>query len=113
MNRRIKSALLGVIALCASQASFAVLGTAVGNVNYVYVYGDGRVLVNGFTFSGATCTQNGSFWIDGDHPHIARILALVLSAKASGTQLTVSAKIDNCWYPQITADSTTFVVMDP
>lgn len=98
-----------------SQAASALTGSASSTVKYVYTYGDGRVLVTGtgFTFAGATCMNSGGFWIDGAHPHLQRILALVLTAKASGLTLTVNAKIDNCWYPEIVNDTSTYVIVGP
>lgn len=82
-----------------------------GTVQSMRTYGDGRVLVTGFTFSTSTC-NNGSFWIPGDHPKLERLLATILTAKASGASLTVVAKTDNCWLPEITIDSSTFVLIN-
>jgi hypothetical protein len=95
-----------------SVQALALTGSASGVIQDVRVYGDGRVLVTGFTFSGATC-NNGSFWIPGDHPNIARLLSAILAAKASGATLTVSAKIDCSWFPEITQDSSTVVIVNP
>lgn len=81
-------------------------------IQSVRTYGDGRVLVTGFTFSGVTC-NNGSFWIPGDHPSLARLLATILAAKASGATITVVAKTDCTWFPEITQDSSTVIILNP
>jgi hypothetical protein len=85
--------------------------SATGTVQSIRTYGDGRVLVTGFSFPGATC-NNGSFWIPGDHPKLSAFLASLLSAKAMGLTITVVAKIDNCWFPEITNDSTTLIIVN-
>ena len=36
----------------------AFAGSATGTVDQVYTYGDGRVLVTGFTFSNNNCSHN-------------------------------------------------------
>lgn len=110
--------LSGTLAAClglalASTSAVAEIGSAQGTIQHVYTYGDGRILVSGFNFSGASCTNNGGFVVYGSHPHFARLLSVVLSAKATGTTLAVTAKTDNCWYPEITADSTTYIVAFP
>jgi hypothetical protein len=107
---------IALFLLLGSQAASALTGSASSTVQYVYTYGDGRVLVTGpgFTFAGATCQNSGGgFWIDGAHPHLQRILALVLTAKTSGLTLIVNAKIDNCWYPEIVNDASTYVIIGP
>jgi hypothetical protein len=55
-------ALSGLLALPASQLSIAAVGSAAGTANHVYTYGDGRVLVTGLTFAGATCSNIAGFW---------------------------------------------------
>jgi hypothetical protein len=104
------SGLLLSLVLIGGQA-LAQTGSATGTVQDVRIYGDGRVLVTGFTFSGATC-NNGSFWIPGDHPNLARFLSAVLAAKASGVTITVVAKIDCSWFPEIIQDSSTVVIVN-
>jgi hypothetical protein len=86
-------------------------GTSEGKIANVYTYGDGRVLVTGLSFSGATCEANGGFWIPGTHPHLQRFLGLILAAQASGATISVVAKTDNCWYPEITADPSSYVIL--
>jgi hypothetical protein len=86
-------------------------GTSEGKITNVYTYGDGRVLVTGLTFSGATCDVNGGFWIPGTHPHLQRLLGLILSAQATGATVSVVAKTENCWYPEITADTSSYVIL--
>lgn len=88
--------------------------TAQGTVQYIYTYGDGTILVTGFNFSGAPCGNNGGFFIAGSHPNRSQILAQVLAAKAQGTTVEVAAHAaTGCWYPQITTDSSTYVVVYP
>jgi hypothetical protein len=88
--------------------------TAQGTVQYVYTYGDGTILVTGFNFSGAPCTNNGGFFIAGTHPNRSQILAQVLAAKAQGITLEVAAQAPTgCWYPQLTTDQSTYVVAYP
>lgn len=96
-----------------SATAFGATGSATGTIQYIYTYGDGTVLVTGLNFSGASCTNNGGFVNPGAHPSFARLLRVVLSATAAGTTLTVIAKTDNCWYPEITADPTTYIVAYP
>jgi hypothetical protein len=84
---------------------------ATGTVQSVRTYGDGRVLVTGFTFSTTTC-NNGSFWIPGDHPKLDRLLATILTAQTTGATITVLAKTDCSWFPEITTDSTTYVLLN-
>jgi hypothetical protein len=106
---------IALILLLGSQAASALTGSASGTIQYVYTYGDGRVLITGpgLTFAGSTCSHISGFWIDGAHPHLQRILALVLTAKTSGLTLIVNAKIDNCWYPEIVNDTSTYVILGP
>lgn len=96
--------------LFGAQAS-AVTEGATGTVQSVRTYGDGRVLVTGFSFNTTTC-NNGSFWIPGDHPKLERMLATILTAKATGATITVLAKTDCSWFPEITTDSTTYVLLN-
>ena len=92
-----------------AQSSFAATAKAEGKVGNVYVYGDGRVLVTGFTFPGASCNNNGGFWMRGNHPHLDRILSNILTAKATGTKVNVIAKINDCWYPELLNSSSTYL----
>jgi hypothetical protein len=98
-----------MFAVLVPHGAVAALGSSQGTVTNFTVYGDGRVLVSGFNFSGASCSGNGALVIYGNHPHLSRLLGVIVAAKASGTPLTVVAKTDNCWYPEITIDSTTYV----
>lgn len=97
--------------LCLSSLANATTGTAEGKITNVYTYGDGRVLVLGLTFGGTSCTTDGGFWIPWDHPALPRMLALILSAQASGATISVVAKTDNCWYPEITRDTNSYVIV--
>ena len=105
--------LLLIIFITITGQALAQTEAATGTVQSVQTYGDGRVLVPGFQFTAALCNNNGSFWIPGDHPHLEKLLSTILTAKATGQQLTVVAKTDNCWYPEITQESTTYIVLDP
>lgn len=75
LNRRIGSLAALVLAMTLSQTASAVVGSATGIPQYIYTYGDGRVLVTGFSFAGSTCANNGAFRIEGNHPYLQRILA--------------------------------------
>lgn len=111
-GRRYRAA-ISLVASCLlmalSTTASAVNGAATGTVGQIYTYGDGRVLVTGFAFPDATCSNNGAFYIPGDHPHLERILAVVLTARATGARLSVTATIDNCWYPEIAQTFGNFV----
>ena len=115
MNTRIRIKTLASL-LAASLlplTASAVSGSATAVPQYIYTYGDGRVLVTGFSFTNTTCSNNGGFWIPGNHPYLSRYLALVISAKATGKQLQVVAKTDNCWYPEITTDTNSYIIEFP
>lgn len=101
------------ILLLLSDHSRAATGSAQGTVQNIYTYGDGMVLVTGFYFSSASCTNNGAFFIAGNHPHHAKLLAQILSAKAMGTTLQVIANIDSCWYPEMGTTAATYIVAFP
>ena len=111
MNSLVKVFTILLILLCFSGNAQAATAGATGTVKDIYTYGDGRILVSGFGYPNSNCNNKYGFWIPGNHPHLQRILSVILSAKATGASLTVVAKIDNCWYPEITADSSTYVIM--
>jgi hypothetical protein len=113
MRTKLTIALLAAAASLFSMSSLAALDSAQGTVQGMHTYGDGRVLVSGFNFSNATCSNNSGFVIYGSHPHFQRLLAIILTAKAMGPTLAVVAKSDNCWYPEITQDSTTYIYANP
>lgn len=113
MKRQIGVAVACVVGFLLSQGASAATSTATGTVTYLYSYGDGRILVSGFIFPNATCMNNGAFWIEGNHPSFARLLATILTAKATGAQVQVTAKSDTCWYPEITADASTYIIVFP
>lgn len=102
-----------VAILILSSTALAATGGGSGTIQYVYTYGDGSVLVTGFPFPGATCSNNNGFYVEASHPNFARLLATILAAKASGQSITVNAKIDNCWYPTITSDASTYIILGP
>lgn len=101
-----------ILCLFGGQAQ-AATGSAQGTVQYIYTYGDGMVLVTGFYFSTATCTNNGGFFIAGNHPNNAKLVAQILAAKAMGTTLQVIANVDNCWYPEIGTTAANYIVAFP
>lgn len=111
MKSRLLSILITAGLMALSGHANAATGSAEGKISYVYTYGDGRVLVTGLSFTNQTCSNNGGFWIPPAHPHLQRLLALVLSAQASGATITVVAKTDNCWYPEITQDTYSYVIV--
>lgn len=85
-----KFLLLASIVLCGcffAAPTMAALGSSQGTVQQTWTYGNAMMLVGGFNF--------------------------VLAAKASGAVLTVVAKTDNCWRPEITADSSTYIYSAP
>jgi hypothetical protein len=97
--------------LFAGANAFAVTATASGAVTSIYTYGDGSVLVTGINFPTGTCSHNSGVYIEGANPALSRLLATILTAKASGLSISVNAKVDGCWYPTITADSTTYIIL--
>lgn len=109
--RRVFVGAAGFLWWVGSNAALAATGSAQGVPQYVYTYGNGMMLVTGMSFSGATCSNNGGFVVAASHPHFSKIMALVLAARAQGAALQVVAKIDNCWYPEITEDLSTYIVM--
>lgn len=111
--RRILFCMVMLVCLSAGNGALAGTGSGQGVPQYVYTYGNGMMLVTGLTFSGATCNNNGGFVVAASHPQFSRIMALVLAARAQGAALQVVAKTDNCWYPEITEDASTYIVMLP
>lgn len=112
---KVKVIRLIVIALLilTNHSLYAATGSVTGVINKVVVYGDGKVLVTGtgLVFSGASCSNIGGFYIPGDHPNMQRLLSQILTAKAMGSELDVVAKTDNCWYPEITQNNSTYIVL--
>jgi len=106
-------ALWATLSLGVAGPALAQTGAATGIPQTILTYGNGMVLVTGLYFSAGTCSNNSGFVIYADHPYFARILSTVLTAKALGATLSVSAKIDSCWYPEITQDPSTYVSINP
>lgn len=75
---------------------------ATGKVTRLISYNSGTILVSGFTFPESTCNNNGAFFISGEHPHFDKLLSVILAAKAMQSEMSVVAKVDDCWYPEIT-----------
>ena len=111
-KQRFMALAFSICAAVFSQSASAAVGSASGTIQSLYTYGDGRILVRGLTFSTGTCSSNTGFTVAADHPNFARILATLLTARAMGLTITVVAKVDNCWYPEITTDSTTYVILE-
>lgn len=111
MKSRFLTILLSAGLMALSGLASATTGAAEGKILYVYTYGDGRVLATGLSFASHSCSNNGGFWIPPDHPQIQKLLALILAAQASGATVIVNAKTDNCWYPEITQDTLTYVIV--
>lgn len=112
MNRYLRVAcILATVTLLFSSPSWAAFGSVEGTVNRIYTYGSGKILVTGFTFPNATCSHNGAFWIPASHPELETWLSLILTAKATGVTVFVMASIDNCWYPEITTSSSSYMYL--
>lgn len=93
--------------MLASVLSNAETNSASGKIDRIYTYNNGQVLFTGFSFSGASCSNNGGFFIAGNHPHLEKYMSLLLAAKAMQSTVVVVAKVDNCWYPEITQSGET------
>lgn len=94
--------LTAIFVLGASFSAAAKTGVATGAVDTVVIYNSGMILVTGLTFENAECTNNGGFVIPQDHPQADTLLGVIHTAKATGRAITVQAKIDGCWYPEVT-----------
>lgn len=113
-----KSKFWSVLVLCFSMFAFAVsvfaqTGVGQGTIQQIYMYGNGSIVVSGIQFSGIGCSNSHGFLIGSDNPNFARLLAVILSARSMGATLIVSAKTDNCWYPEVTQDSMHYVLLQP
>ena len=93
-----------VLFLMALFSHFSISETAsvTGKVTNIYTYNTGTVLFQGFKFEGASCRNNGGFTIPASHPRIDQFISMLLTAKAMQLNVTVTAKIDDCWYPEMT-----------
>ena len=91
----------------ACSSAYAVTGTATGKIDRIYTYHNGNVLFGGLTFTDATCNNKSGFFIAGTHPHLEKYLSILLMAKATNSDVTVVAKVNDCWYPQITESGET------
>ena len=107
------TASLILLVLCSSAPALAATGSATGTIQHVFTYGDGSMLFTGFDFPGASCGNNGGFYIPGDHPQMSRLLSVLLTARATGATVHVVATIDNCWYPYLTSGPDTYVDIQP
>ncbi len=93
--------------------SNAATESATGVVSKIYTYSNGNVLFVGFNFPNASCNNTNGFVVPGDHPHVDKYLSILLAAKAMSAQVTVTAKIDDCWYPYLTdTGEATFFFID-
>lgn len=85
-----------------SQLTTAETASVTGKITNIYTYNTGTVLIQGFRFEGAGCRNNSGFIIPASHPRIDQYLSILLTAKAMQLDVTVKAKVDDCWYPEIT-----------
>jgi hypothetical protein len=100
--------------MSAGASTLAQAATAQGTVQQVWIYGNGDAVITGFTFSGASCSVNNGFTLPATNPNFSKLMAVILSAKATGATLQVSAaKTTGCWYPGITPDGDSYVVLLP
>jgi hypothetical protein len=89
-------------------------GTGQGTVQDIYMYGNGGFVVTGVQFTNTSCHTHG-FVVNGTHSHAAKLLSIVLTARAIGAVLSVNAKTDGCdgWYPEVTETNTQYIRMLP
>jgi len=98
----VKKLYLGMAIVFFSHSSIAETASATGKITNIYNYNSGTVLFQGLRFEGASCRNNGGFIIPASHPRINQFVSTLLTAKATQTNVTVVAKVDDCWYPEIT-----------
>lgn len=98
-----------VLAACASMA-YAEKEKASGTPVQILIYGNGQILVTGFTFPNASvCSNNGGVFIETNHPSKDMILSAFLAAKAAQMPMEVTAETGSpCWYPKITSDASSY-----
>lgn len=86
--------------------------TASGSIGMIRHYGSGMLLVYGLTFSDPSalshCTgTTKAFQIPYEYEKVDQLLSLILTAKATGTSVTVNnlEVRSSCWAPIFTASS--------
>jgi hypothetical protein len=84
----------------------AAITTGTGKVSMVRLYGSGMMLVYGLTFDGQTdishcAATREAFHIPNEYAKIDRLLSFLLTAKATGTTVTVRGLEvgSSCWAP--------------
>jgi len=109
-RKRLIGAALLALGMMYAQGAAADIAGGTGNITWMYVYGDGSVLVGGINLTPAICSANNSFFIPGSNPQASRMLATLLAAKAQQLQITVNATATpGCWRPTIGTDTTTLI----
>ena len=97
----LKKVLMCLVATFPLLVNASTYSQATGKIKSIYHYGNGRVLVTGFSFPNTTCNNNGGFWISQNHPKLSDLLGTLIYAHARDAELTVKAKVTDCWYPEI------------
>jgi hypothetical protein len=108
------TSLLGFVSI-----SIAGYADATGVPKSISHYGNGDILVEGFTFSttlGSGCI-NGYVWITSNHPFKKEILSQLLTAKSTGSEILMRAEVGSCYtgpyngiYPLLSPDGTNIIV---
>src|SRR5688572_1880989 len=108
-------------ALCFVSLSAAGYSDATSVPKSISQYGNGDILVEGFTFTpplGAGCT-NGFVWIKSSHPFRKEILSQLLAAKSAGSEILMRAEVGSCYtgagpfygtYPLLSPDGSNIIV---
>lgn len=102
-----KNILSVILLLATSSVACAETVNATGKINEVAVYGSGMVLVYGPKFGATHCSgAHDAFRINENHPHIDRLLSLILAAKAMQKDIEVNAEVPatGCWAPTFEAN---------
>jgi|KBSMisStaDraftv2_1062788.scaffolds.fasta_scaffold216121_3 hypothetical protein len=111
-NKKLIAAVLVALGMLFSRAALATSVGGSGTITYVYVYGDGSVLVGGINFPSGQCQANDAFFIPGSNPNISKLLATVLAAKAAQMPIQVNAdSTSGCWRPTIGTDTNTLIAI--
>src|SRR3954469_16866388 len=112
LKKKLIAAVLAALGMLFSGAASATPVCGDGTITYIYVYGDGSVLVGGINFPSGQCQVNSAFFIPGSNPNISKLLATVLAAKAAQLPIQVSAdSTPGCWRPTIGTDTNTLIAI--